>query len=127
MDEHYDSLFDDQDEEDADFRVMIPTIDSKVLHKVLENDLEIINNSNLSVVEWSKFKLELLKCEKEWKTQVFFWIPYKLDGKYPYIGVQINWDVLENKSTRYFQVHMCFENVWFGSKPLTNVWEVLDK
>lgn len=125
MDEHYDSLFDDEDEEDAEFHFLIPTIDPKILRKVLENDLGIINNSNLSVVEWAKFKLELLKCEKEWKAQIFSWIPYKIDGKHPYIGIQINWDILEDKSTRYFQVHMCFENVWFGSKPLANIWKAL--
>jgi hypothetical protein len=125
MDKQYDSLFDDRDDEDKRYHHLIPTLEAKVLSDVLEEDLNIINNSKLTVAEWTKFKFEMLKCEKEWKLAVFSWIP-DLTNKYPYIGISIKWDSLENRSTRYFQIHMCFENVWSGKDALFNVWEAID-
>lgn len=127
MDEHYDSLFDNGDEEDERYHRLIPSLDAKILRKVVEADLEIINNSKMTVAKWARFKLELLKCEEKWQTHVFSWIPNNRSSEHPpYIGIQIDWDSLENKATRYFQVHMCFENVWFGSEPLANIWEVIE-
>ena len=125
MDNHYDFLFDNRDAEDERYHDLIPALDVKIFQRVLEKDLEIINNSTLTLGEWAKFKFELLKCEQDWQTQVFTWIPSQTNSK-PYISIQVIWDSLEGKSSRYFQVHMCFENVWPGKGSLANVWEAID-
>lgn len=125
MDKQYDWLFDCEDDEDKRYHDLIPTLNIEILCDVLKKDVNIINSSNLSAAEWTKFKFGLLEYEKLWEITVFKWIP-NLTGDHPYIGLDIDWKTLEGKATRYFQVHMSFEDIWFGKENLVNIWEVID-
>ena len=130
MDAKYDALFDLRDnlEDDNDkyYHQIIPTISINVYRKVLDKDLKIINKSTLSMQQWAKFKYNLLIDEKEWQVEIFKWTPF-INPAYPYIGMDINWDQLEDKPSRYFQVHMALENVWMGDTRLANIWKRIDK
>jgi hypothetical protein len=128
MDNFYKELFDINDEEDARYYKLIPTIDVKIFDEILKKDIKIINGSMMKQHEWIKFKYELLKCEEKWKTQVFDWKidKKKLNSKCPYLSININYDVLENKPSRYFQVRMAIENIWMCDTRLTNMWEFID-
>lgn len=130
MDYHYDLLFNLQEDcdicaEDDDiyYHKIIPTIDVEIYKQVLEEDVNIINQSKLSMAQWVKFKYGLLKCEKDWQTEIFKWKFNSQNADRPYIGIDIDWSKLENKPKKYFLVHMAFEGLWMGDDRLVNVWE----
>jgi len=126
MDEQYSKSFNLIDNDDVYYHKIISTIGVEVFRKVLDEDIKIINKSSLSMPAWAKFKYNLLNCEKEWQIELFKWTAL-VNPKYPYIGINIDWDKLENKSSRYFQVHMAFENIWMDDNRLANVWEYIDR
>lgn len=127
MDEYYDALFEPlQDEEDIYYHKIIPTIDVNVLQKIVEQDIQIINDSNLSVQEWARYKWSLMQDAERWGLDVYNW-GFKENKQYPYISIDINYDLLENKASRYFQVLMSLENAWFGDQRLVNQWEIIDE
>ena len=128
MDPFYDELFGD-DDTDTIFRERIPTIDFKVFKKLLDDYLKIINRANASdpfdFSRWAQFKLRLLDYEKQWgNTIVFDWtmIPNKKGKLKP--TIHVFYDVLENRTSRYFQVLMAFDDVWMG-KEHVNFWSVI--
>lgn len=128
MDAFYNELFNMNDEDDAHYHQIIPNVEVKVFEEILKKDLKIINESIMKVNEWVKFKYELLKTEKEWDTRIFDWKidSHQLNQKCPYVGINIFWDNLKNKSSRYFQVLMALENVWMGDERLENLWSHID-
>jgi len=127
MDNLYDKLFNLTDEDDAYYHKLIPTIDVKIFRKALKKDIKIINKSTMTLSEWAKFKYELLKCDTEWNLQVFDWkMETPVNPKHPYICININYDVLKKKPSRYFQVHMAIENVWMNDERLVNIWKYID-
>lgn len=60
----------------------------------------------------TKFKYTLLQYEEKWQLNLFKWI---MNGS---VYLDIEWDLLENKTHRYFQLHMALEDGWFG-EPLS--------
>jgi hypothetical protein len=124
MDNCYNELFEPLcDSENIYYHSTIPTIDINVLRNIIEKDIDIINSSTLTPQQWARFKWSLLDDEKIWGVTVFKWT--LSNTAYPYIGIELDWSVLENKSSRYFQIHMSFENVWMGDNRLCNIWEVI--
>lgn len=125
MDALYDVLFQHGDEDDAMYHKIIPGLNCQIFRQVLECDIDIINNSYLSMEKWAKFKIKLLNYEAKWGITVWKW-KINLDNEAcPYKGIDIDWEQLNKQSTRYFQVHMAFEDVWFGPS-LCNVWEPIN-
>lgn len=126
MDSHYDDLFDlhisDSYNPDIYYHSEIPKMDYLKFKDILIKDLEVINSSKMELTDWIKFKYHLMKQENKWGDRVFNW---SVRGALPFIGIGVNWNVLEDKPTRYFQVHMAFENVWMGPENLYNVWDVI--
>ena len=120
-------MFDLKDFSESDekyYHKLIPTVDVSIFRKVLNKDLDVINKSKLTMQQWVKFKYNLLKAEDEWGISIWKW-----DGvqKNPsFVSIDIDWDKLENKPTRYFQAHMALENVWMGDDRLANVWAYID-
>jgi hypothetical protein len=127
MDNQLSDLFDFNDEDDAHYYNVIPTIDYKIIQPALMEDIKIINKSSMTMQEWAKFKYGLMQCEEKWNVKIFDW---KIDTKNfnpkPYISINIIWDNLENKSSRAYQIHMAFENIWFCENRLTNIWKYID-
>ena len=128
MDTHYSELFDFDDEDEVHYYTIIPTMDTTILQHILKKDIKMINESTIKANEWAKFKYELLKCNEEWKVNVFDWTidTKNLNPKCPYVRINIMWPTLENKSSRYFQTLMAIENVWMGSGRLENIWKCID-
>jgi hypothetical protein len=124
MDDQYDCMFDlrDLDCDEEHYHHIIPTVDISVFRRVLDKDLKIINNSKLTMQQWVRFKYNLLKAEEEWG--VFVWI-WGSAANPSFVNICIDWDKLENKPTRYFQVHMALENVWMGDDRLANIWKYI--
>ena len=129
MDTQYDLMFDlrdfseDEERDDKYYHKLIPTVDVSIFRRALTKDLQIINNSKLTIQQWVKFKYNLLKAEEEWGISIWKWGGQKNPS---FVDIDIDWDKLENKSTRYFQVHMALENVWMGDDRLANVWKYID-
>lgn len=107
-------------------KCMIPCLNYKVFQQILEEDLNIINNSQLSLHKWEKFKLGLLQYEKEWNIPIFNWGLNPNNTDCPYVFIDINWGHLNDQSTRYFQIHMAFQDIWVGDEPSSDVWEQID-
>ena len=126
MDSLYDNLFDLKSCDDKYCYNIIPTLSVDSFRNVVEGDLAIINNATFNMAQWTKFKWELLKYEKLAKLNLFTWVP--CNPKCPFAGIGIIWTSLENKSTRYFQIHMAFDDIWIQSRmsvSLINVWDVI--
>ena len=130
MDDQYSKLFDLSDDPDNKteeiYHKIIPMIDTKVFRQVLQDDIDIINKSDLGQQQWAKFKYGLLMFEKLWDIEIFKWNVPPINLDYPYISIGIIWDQLKNKSSRYFQVHLALENKWTGKNELSNIWEYID-
>lgn len=128
MDEYYESLFDLRDipnNDDLYYYKIIPTFPFKIYKRVLDKNMKIINNSNLSISEWAKFKYNLLEYEKQWKINIFKWIPNLNNTKNSYVGIKVDELKLENKSSRYFQIILALEDIWFGDN-LEDIWQEID-
>ncbi len=128
MDKLYDKLFDLTDDSDNHYHKLIPTIDVQIFQLLLEKDIEIINKSKMNLSEWTKFKWQLIKYEKECELPIFDWKinSNAINGIYPFIHLNINYDILEKIPSRYFQVHMAIENIWMNDESLENVWQYID-
>lgn len=126
MDKQFNDLFDLRCEDDASYYKKIPNIDVSILREVLERDFKSVNSAENTLDVWARFKNHLLNYEKEWKICVFKW-GANPEGKYPYAHIEINWEALENKPTRYFQVHMAVEDVFMADgSELADIWEAID-
>lgn len=129
MDNQYDLLFNipqTSDSDDIYYHRMIPMVNVEIYRQVIQENLNIINQSKLSPAYWAKFKYALLKFEKEWQIEIFKWVLNLNNVNYPYIGIDIDWCKLENNPKRYFQVNMALEGSWTGEEILSNIWEKID-
>lgn len=127
MDKGYDELFDTRDKDDAMYHRVIPTLDISIFKKALENDVKIINSAEFDLAKWAKFKYGLLKYETEWNMNVFKWSINEDNETCPFAFIDIDYDVLEDKQTRYFQVHMAFEDLFLISNAsLSSIFQIID-
>lgn len=117
MDSHYDKLFNLHDDYDVHDNRVIKLIGIAVFRKILDEDLDIINNSNITEQQWANFKKNLINEENLWNMNIFTWNDDTID---------IIWDNLINKPSRYFQVHMAFEGHWMGDERLADIWTPID-
>ena len=124
MEQDYHDLFDLTDATDKFYHDIIPTIDACVLKDVLTTDIDIINNTDFTLQEWSKFKYQLLQYEKNMGVKLFEWPPLR-NHACPFVGIDICWETLKNLSARYYQIHMALENVWMQNTRLVNIWDHL--
>lgn len=115
MDADYINIFNMNDALEVYYYELIMKINVNILYNVLIKDLEIMNFTLISPDKWKILKYELLKYENYWKIDVFKW---------DFDGIHIDWDVLENKPTRYFQIHDALEACW--EKPLAPIWDEID-
>src|SRR5437763_8863082 len=122
MDTHYDDLFNIRN---VYYQRIIPSVGIAILRKVLDKDLDIINNLNLNMKECKQFKSQMLNYEVQWGIEIF---RFSTDV----MNIDIIWDNLQNKPTRYYQVYMAlqiympFQGDWIGDKQLSDMWAVID-
>jgi len=95
-----------QDELDEDAHLL--TIGIDVWKKHIDDVCQIVNNADLNIANWARFKYYVLKEEKKLPQQIFTW-PINSDGKFQ-IGVKYN--VLGNDQNRYYLAYMAIENIW---------------
>ena len=123
-------LFDE--EEQAWYGTLIPTLDVTLFRSCIEKDLATIRYSTTPLSDFLRFKVEMLQQENEWKlttldTTIFDWtvkVSEFCSNKPVTYHIDIRWHNLENRSSRYFQVWMALQNVWhlhFG-EPMSNLW-----
>ena len=68
MDTHYDDLFNIRN---VYYHRIIPSVGIAILRKVLDKDLDIINNLNLNMKECKQFKSQMLNYEVQWGIEIF--------------------------------------------------------
>ena len=118
MDTLYDKIFGSGDDE---YKKKMSNVSVDIYDDVLKYDLTVINEEKLSILEFTKFKHHLINMVTQWGVPVF---TYTLTGEGLEQNIGINFELLENKPNRYFQIHMAFEDAWFG-EPLYDVWSLV--
>src|SRR5438067_1648680 len=111
MDKVYDEIFNLNDKEDAYYHSIIPSVDIEIFRNALEEDLRIINSTYMDVPVWARYKYNLMKEEDNWRLNIFKW-GVGSNARCPYVYINIDWDKLESKPSRYFLVYMALEGNW---------------
>lgn len=123
----YETLFDGADGDDKHFCDIIPTLDHKPFKDLLQEILDIVNSAQIPLATWAKYKMELLRSQKEWGCDLFVWT-IRLGESIK--KIDLRWDLLGEDASRYFTVIMAFENFWGCGLPegytqLPSVWGII--
>lgn len=100
-------------EEYAWYGKIIPTLDTRMMRELLEEDVKkVCESKKTRIKDFMRFKLSLLQDEEKWQQigQIYDWSVRKPQTQMFHFN--IFWDALESKPTRYYQVWMSLENVW---------------